>query len=212
MINILDALKAKHPEATGDTIGEIIATMESGGGGGLFVPAATVPAFSGDVSVSEYDGDTFAHVKGWAHVDATDGTSPIVQNNTYTWFVAKPFTISLTYHSDGEEITETRTISTNYIREYAYYPTTFDISRNNFGGTRQTAWRYSDDDWFFEVEYMVNPDNLVDVPSFPIDLLIEGNEWMNSEYPPHVEISQVELCAISLEAKFVWDVLFSKHD
>lgn len=34
MINILDALKAKHPEATGDTIGEIIATMESSGGGG----------------------------------------------------------------------------------------------------------------------------------------------------------------------------------
>lgn len=32
MINILDALKAKHPEATGDTIGEVIATMESGGG------------------------------------------------------------------------------------------------------------------------------------------------------------------------------------
>lgn len=48
MTSITDALKAKHPEATGDTIAEVIRTMDASGGGSGGVEMRIVDVIPGN--------------------------------------------------------------------------------------------------------------------------------------------------------------------
>lgn len=55
MSSITDALKAKHPEATGDTIAEVIRTMDASGGDFDPISAFLTPAFETNSVTFEYD-------------------------------------------------------------------------------------------------------------------------------------------------------------
>lgn len=52
MSSIVDALKTVHPEATGDTIAEVIKTMEAGGGSGGGAGNVITVTVSGTISSS----------------------------------------------------------------------------------------------------------------------------------------------------------------
>ena len=115
MSSITDALKAKHPEATGDTIAEVIATMESGGGGSgaLLRPAMTTPAISVDVEATHND---VMNVDGAVveNVFALDPTT-----DPWRAISSNQFSVTLTYtrKTDSQEVTETIVVPTAYNSE-----------------------------------------------------------------------------------------------